>query len=122
MTALTSLGEQEATAQSLLATQHDDHQLSRRSSEVEYEIAEQLIQHSQQRRDCNGANAISSDKDRRPSLDLIAAVTALDGQQGVSGHNYPPIHEARGKPPHDRPQESQYSPTNVPPAMGQICR
>lgn len=78
MTALTSLGEQEEAAQGLSATQHHDH-LSRRSSEVEYEIAEQLIQHSQGRRDCNGANTTGSDKDRGSSLEFAGAATVLNG-------------------------------------------
>ncbi|KAL8771604.1 MAG: hypothetical protein Q9209_003047 [Squamulea sp. 1 TL-2023] len=95
-------------------------QRTRQSSEIDYEIAHQLIQHAQGRDDVQGTN------------NTTAANTSKPLENGDL-HGHPPTDKiiANGKSQHERDSrrslsqdqmsESQYAPLKNPPAMGQVC-
>jgi hypothetical protein len=110
MTGLESAGEQDAALQGPSQSEQHEHHPSERSSEFEYEIAKQLIQHSQGRRaspDGGGAGAGVPERngDHR-SID-----------QGLRSQE-----ENSRTSSQERVSDAPYAPITVPPALGQICR
>lgn len=107
---------------SSLASSH--HMLSQQSSELDYEIAQQLVQHSQEARDGSRGDILTSVKD------LGASPTAVLDGANINGDSIANDHEQesqkRQSPPRsplqDRPREGQYAPLTSAPAMGQVCR
>ena len=110
MTSLESAGDPDASLQGHSASEHHDHP-SERSSEFEYEIAKQLIQHSQ---------------GRRPSPDVGAGVTERNGDERSTDQGLPPLevnsHTSSQERPQERVSEMHYAPITAPPALGQVCR
>lgn len=111
MTGLESVGDQDVSLQAHSASDHHDHHPSERSSEFEYEIAKQLIQHSQ---------------GRRPSPDVGGGVTERNGDQRSTDHGLQPQEDNSRTSSQERPQERvsdmHYAPITAPPALGQVCR
>lgn len=98
------------------------HQASTQSSEIEYDIAQQLIQHSQGGRDGSGESMVASSLERRSSMDFIVAATSPKEDYRVTDKKFPDRHDVRRTPSQERPPESHYAPINIPPASGQMCR
>lgn len=111
MTGLESVGDQDASLQGHSASEHHDRHPSERSSEFEYEIAKQLIQHSQ---------------GRRPSPEGSGGATERNGDQRSTDHALQPQEESGRTSSQERPQERvsdmHYAPITAPPALGQVCR
>lgn len=111
MTGLESVGDPDASRKAHSALEHHDHHPTERSSDFEYEIAKQLIQHSQ---------------GRRPSPDGSGGVIERNGDQRSSDHGLQPQEDNSRTSSQERPQERvsdmHYAPITAPPALGQVCR
>ena len=108
--------------QGLPTSEHPRGQLSRQSSEVDYEVAEQLIQHAQGRRDANGNDTVGITSERKTSPDTAVGDRGLNEDEGGEGNNSRPRQEDRQSSSQERQLEEKYGPINIPVAMGQICR
>ena len=102
--------------------QQPHHQTSIQSSEVEYEIAQQLVQHSQGDRDGSGEIMVGSSQERRPSTDFVVAATSPKEDYRATDKKLPDGYDVRRTPSQERPPESHYAPISIPPASGQMCR
>ena len=113
--------------------QHHPNITTEKQFEVEYEAAQQLIQHSQGRReDGGGASVVHPDKERSSSVKPVMAVTspkedenpASNGNSNgnINGNSLQPSEYMRASSSQERPPESQYPPVSIPPAKGQMCR
>ena len=109
-------------SQGLSTLDHPRGQLSRQSSEVDYEIAEQLIQHAQGRRDVNGNDVAGTASERKISSDFASNGRDLHEDREIEGHTSQPRQEDRRSTSQERQQEEKYGPINIPVAMGQVCR
>lgn len=124
MTGLVSTEAQERVSlgASTLASSHL--MLSQQSSELDYEIAQQLVQHSQEARDGSRGSFITSVNDLRASP--TAAIDETDNNGGPITNDHEHEVQKRQSPPRsplqDRPREGQYAPLTNAPAMGQVCR
>lgn len=98
--------------------------LSQQSSELDYEIAQQLVQHSQEARDGSRGSFITSVNDLRASPTAAIDETDNNGDPTTNDHEHEV--QKRQSPPRspsqDRPREGQYAPLTSAPAMGQVCR
>lgn len=105
-------------SQTLSSLSDTQRRLSRQSSDIDYELAQQLIQHSQGRRDTNDGGHTASANERglaeaTPSHNQVhTEQNAVNGKSHYDGNS-------RRSISHDRVSESQYAP--VTPAMGQEC-
>lgn len=99
-----------------------NHHASRPSSEVDYEIAHQLIQQSQGRGDGSGTSMVSSNEERRPSVDFIVGTSSPKEEYRPAGNHFQQRQDVRRTPSQERPPEAQYAPISIPPATGQLCR
>ncbi|KAL9595512.1 MAG: hypothetical protein Q9219_006410 [cf. Caloplaca sp. 3 TL-2023] len=113
-----SLGTPEMETQASSNLPESQQNLSRQSSDIEYEIAHQLIQHAQGKNDRDDASNIISPTDRAPS-DPNPSRHSTD-QRPING-KIPSDHDSRRSASQDRMSESQYAPLNNPPATGQMC-
>lgn len=112
--------------------QHHPNITTEKHFEVEYEAAQQLIQHSQGRREDGGASVVDPDKERSSSVKLIMAVTSPkeddnpnsngNSNGNINGNSLPQSEYMRTSSSQERPPESQYPPVSIPPAKGQTCR
>ncbi|KAL8701624.1 MAG: hypothetical protein Q9201_004809 [Fulgogasparrea decipioides] len=120
MTDVAPVGKQEMEPQALSTLPNSQRRLSRQSSDIDYELAQQLIQHSQGRRDPNDGGHTSSEERRglpETSIshgDLHTDQSAMNGKLQQNG-------DPRRSGSHDQMSESQYAPMKTPPAMGQKC-
>ncbi|KAL8807910.1 MAG: hypothetical protein Q9182_000376 [Xanthomendoza sp. 2 TL-2023] len=94
---------------------------SRQSSDIEYEIAQQLIQHAQGRGDSNDLGSTRSASETGPQDDLESR-GAPHIHQTLGNGKPQSERDSRRSPSQDRSSESQYAPLKNPPAMGQVCR
>jgi hypothetical protein len=108
--------------QGLPTLDHPRGHLSRQSSEVDYEIAEQLIQHAQGRRDVGGNDVAGIAPERKTSPDFSPGDRVPNDDQGVEGNNSEPRQGNRRSSSQERQPEEKYAPINIPVAMGQVCR
>ena len=97
-------------------------QLSRQSSEVDYEIAEQLIQHAQGRRDGSGNDVASIASDRKTSPDFTSGDGGQKGDRRAEDSKSRSRQDNRRSSSQERQPEEKYAPINIPVAMGQVCR
>lgn len=107
---------------STLASSH--HMLSQQSSELDYEIAQQLVQHSQEARDGSRGDLTTSVKDLGATPTALIDGTNIDRDSITSDHEHE-IQKGQSpsrSPLQDRPREGQYAPLTSAPAMGQVCR
>ena len=94
------------------------HNFPRQSSDVDFEAAEQLLQHSRIGRESNGDGMSASALEPEASVDL-------SGSSGDRGSGDGPLdngNENGESHLQDRHAESQYPPINNPPPLGQVCR
>lgn len=100
------------------------HMLSHQSSELDYEIAQQLVQHSQEARDGSRGDIPTSAKN------IGASPTPADDGTNTKEDTITEDHELEIRkrrspspsPLQDRPREGQYASLTSGPAMGQVCR
>ncbi len=100
------------------------------TTEKQYEAAQQLIQHSQGRREDGGgaSSVVEIDNERTLSVKPVMAVTSPTEDHNPAsngnsnGNNLQPSEEMRASSSQERPPESQYPPVSIPPAKGQMCR
>ncbi|KAL9046297.1 MAG: hypothetical protein Q9214_000836 [Letrouitia sp. 1 TL-2023] len=97
-------------------------QLQRQSSDLDLEIARQLIQHSQGRRDGNGVRT-SSPSAEPSSLDSFNPHSngPFATQKSVNGELPPDANQRRSMSP-DQTSETSYASLKNLPASGQVCR
>ena len=107
--------------QGLSTLNHPRGPLSRQSSEVEYEIAEQLIQHAQGKRDGNGSDVAGTASERKASPGLTSGERGPAEDLGGESNNLQPRQE-NSRSSQERQPEEKYGPINIPVAMGQVCR
>lgn len=105
MTGLEPVGEQDAALQDQSTSEHPDHHPSERSSEFEYEIAKQLIQHSQ---------------GGRPSPDVGGGITERNGDRRSTDQGLQPQGESSRTSSQERVSDMHYAP--ITPVLGQVCR
>lgn len=122
MTDLESVGKHDAALQGHTTSEHHDHHPSERSSEFEYEIAKQLIQHSQGRRETSGLNMAGASNERSPSLDFGIAVPERNGDHRPTDPGAQPQEVNSRTSSQERVSDTHYAPITIPPALGQICR
>ena len=108
--------------QGLATIDHARGQLSRQSSEVDYEIAEQLIQHAQGRRDGNGNDAAVTAPESKSLPDFTPGDGGPSEDQAGEGNNSQPRQGNRRSSSQERQPEEKYDPISIPVAMGQVCR
>lgn len=114
------MGKQEAVSQAPPNDPEFQRALSQQSSNIEYEIAHQLVQHAQSQGKYDPAevaNAASSIERRPPET---APAPQPDDQRATNG-NQASDHNSRRSTSQDRMSESQYAPLKNPPATGQLC-
>lgn len=99
---------------------HHHHLTARQSSEVEYEIAQQLVQHSQGRRDDGGASMVDANKERISSVKPV--MPPQEDHSVLDNSTLQRSEDVRRTPSQERPPDTQYSPVSIPPAKGQMCR
>ncbi|KAL8870925.1 MAG: hypothetical protein Q9174_003136 [Haloplaca sp. 1 TL-2023] len=118
MTDLLPAGKQEMDSQTLSTLPDSQQRLSRQSSDIDYELAQQLIQHSQGRRDTTEISSTAQASEPGQPASTTSNSHFHDDQNATNGKGE---HDAnsRRSPSHDRMSESQYAP--VAPAMGQAC-
>ncbi|KAI4177594.1 MAG: hypothetical protein LQ348_005796 [Seirophora lacunosa] len=113
-----SVGKQEMESQAPSNPPESQQALSRQSSEIDYEIAHQLIQHAYGKFDANEPVGTAATSEAAPPDPAPSRQPA--NQRAMNGHS---SHErdARRSTSQDRVSESQYAPMKNPPAMGQVC-
>ena len=123
MTGLVTPDAQERVSRGISTLPSSHHVLSQQSSELDYEIAQQLVQHSQEARDGSRGDIITSAKDTRASPTPGINGTNNDEDTITTDHEHDM--QKRRSPPRsslqDRSRE-QYAPLTNAPAMGQVCR
>lgn len=92
--------------------------VSRRSSDIEYEVAHQLIQHAQGKSDPNETNNHPPSSEPGPS---DATGPQQHNDQRIMNGKSPSDRGSRRSTSQDRMSESQYAPLKNPPATGQMC-
>lgn len=104
--------------QALSTLQQPYRRLSRQSSEVDYEIAEQLIQHAQGRRDGSGIDMVGT------LPDFATGPTGLnEGHRAGAGDGVPQhTRDSRRSLSQEPLPEAHYAPIGIPVALGQVCR
>ena len=97
---------------------HQYHKFSGQSSEVDFEAAEQLLQHSRKGRERNGDSVPGLAVEPETSEEISAPSDAQEPGEA-------PLENGKEKGDshlQDRHAESQYPPINSQPPLGQICR
>ncbi|KAL8718801.1 MAG: hypothetical protein Q9225_004111 [Loekoesia sp. 1 TL-2023] len=92
--------------------------LSRQSSDIDYEIAHQLIQHAYGKSDSIEAGKPAPSNE--PAAPETTAAHDHTDQRVMNGKS-PSDRDSRRSVSQDRMSESQYAPLKNPPAMGQMC-
>ena len=98
------------------------HVLSQQSSNIDYAVAEQLIQHSQRARYHTPNNMSDLGGDHFPD-DYANSASTDENETDLTG--YSPCQQRQISPqpsPQDPSLDGQYSPLTIPPVLGQICR
>lgn len=118
MTETALIGEQEMDPQASPNLTDPQLTVSRRSSDIEYEVAHQLIQHAQGKSDPHETNNPRPPSEPGPS-DTTGPHHHND-QRNMNGKS-PSDRGSRCSTSQDRMSESQYAPLKNPPVMGQMC-
>lgn len=124
MTGLIMIQAQERVSRGASALPSSHHMLSQQSSELDYEIAQQLVQHSQEARDGSRGDIITSNKDFGASSNPVIDGTNVHGDM-ITEHDDRGFQKTQSpprSPMQDRPRDGQYAPLTNAPAMGQVCR
>ncbi|KAL8656816.1 MAG: hypothetical protein Q9226_002532 [Calogaya cf. arnoldii] len=99
---------------------HIQRTASRQSSDIDYEIAHQLVQHSQGRPDVNDFTSTATATNHKSAQNGILQGPPHRDKSLTNGKS-PYDRDPRRSPSQDRTSESQYAPLKNPPAMGQVC-
>lgn len=94
------------------------HNFPGQSSNVEFEAAEQLLQHARMGRESNGDSVSGSGLDPEASIDFPGS----SGDRGLGDGPLDSGNENTDSHQHERHEESQYSPISNQPPLGQVCR
>ena len=121
MTDLLSVAARDMAPQGLSTLDHPRGPLSRQSSDVDYEIAEQLIQHAQGRRDGNGSDVAGTASEHKNSPGLTSEERGPTEDPGGESNN-PQRWQENPRSSQEGQSEEKYGPINIPVAMGQVCR
>ncbi|KAI4273664.1 MAG: hypothetical protein L6R38_006293, partial [Xanthoria sp. 2 TBL-2021] len=117
---LMPVGKQHMDTQMPSSLPHIQRAVSRQSSNIEYEVAHQLVQHAQGRADVNDFSTTTIETNHKPAQNGIFQghphinKSLTNGKSQYNG-------DSRRSPSQDRTSESQYAPLKNPPAMGQVC-
>ena len=101
---------------SLLHQQY--HKFQGQSSEVDFEAAEQLLQHSRRGRESNGDSIPDSALEPEASTDFPGS----NGDRGLPEGALENGNDRAESPLQERHEESQYAPISNQPPLGQSCR
>lgn len=107
------MGSQET---SILHQQYDH--FPGQSSDVDFEAAEQLLQHSRMGRESNGDNMAGSALEP----EACKKYPGSSGDQGLEDGSFENRNENGESHPQERHADSQYAPINNQPPLGQVCR
>ena len=118
MTDLLPAGKQDMDPQTLSSLPDSQQRLSRQSSDIDYELAQQLIQHSQGRRDTTEISS-TAQASEPGQHELTTSNSHFHNDQNATNGKGEHDANSRRSVSHDRMSESQYAP--VAPAMGQAC-
>lgn len=99
---------------------HSPPHLQRQSSD--FEIAQQLVQHSQAAREGNGDGAHDGASGPKSPADLTTDVSFPAEAQNTSEGENEQGHREGQSPSQDRQSDLHYAPISSQPVMGQICR
>ena len=94
------------------------HHFSGPSSDVDFEAAEQLLQHSRKGRDSNGEAMVGPPLESETSIEFSGST----GDQVLGERPLDNGYENGEHRLQDRHAESQYAPMHNQPPMGQVCR
>lgn len=97
------------------------HLLSQQSSDLDYAVAKQLIQHSQRARYNTETEHLDSGRDRPPEDYELSS----RDENGLGKLDYVSRQQRQMSPrttSQERSLDAQYSPLSNPPASGQMCR
>ena len=94
------------------------HNFSGQSSDVDFEAAEQLLQHSRRGRESNGDSMSGSALEPEASLDFSGS----SGDRGLGDGPLENGNENGGSHLEERHEESQYAAISNQPPLGQVCR
>ena len=98
------------------------HLLSQQSSELDYAVAEQLIQHSQRARYNTETEHFDGSRERPPE-DYDLSISADENGLGKLDYMSRQQHQMSPRATsQERTLDAQYGPLSIPPALGQICR
>jgi len=104
---------------------HVSHQsqryLSGHSSDIEFEAAEQLLQHSREAREGNG-DSMAVVAEHRTLPDFATNFGMLNEDPGFGDDLFDHRHELAQNSSQDRLADAQHCPIIDPPALGQVCR
>lgn len=106
------MGSQET---SILHQQYDH--FPGQSSDVDFEAAEQLLQHSRMGRESNGDNMAGSALEP----EACKKYPGSSGDQGLEDGSFENRNENGESHPQERHADSQYAPINNQPPLGQVC-
>lgn len=93
-------------------------QFQRQSSVVDFEAAEQLLQHSRSGRESNGETMSGSGLEQEASTTFPGS----PGDRTLGDGPFENGNENGGSYLQERHAESQYAPINNQPPLGQVCR
>ena len=93
---------------------------SKPSSDIEFEAAEQLLQHSRAGREANG-DSMGLVAEHRSSSDFATNLRVV-GEEQRSDNGQLEQGQDEQSPSQDRHADSHYAPISNPPALGQVCR
>ena len=94
------------------------HHFSRQSSDVDFEAAEQLLQHSRSGRESHGDNISGSGLVPDPSTEFSGS----SGDRELRDGPFENGDESGGTHLHERHADSQCAPISNQPSLGQVCR
>lgn len=98
--------------------QEQYHRFPGRSSDVDFEAAEQLLQHSRRGRESNGDSISSSAVEPEVSTNSAGS----NGERGLGNGPFENGNENGESHLQERHADAQYAPINNPPPQGQACR
>lgn len=98
--------------------QQQYHHFPRQSSDVDFEAAEQLLQHSRRGRESNGDSMSSSAVEPEASTNFAGS----NGDRGLGDGPFENGNENGESHLQERHADAQYAPINNQPPQGQACR
>ncbi|KAL8713041.1 MAG: hypothetical protein Q9220_002901 [cf. Caloplaca sp. 1 TL-2023] len=120
MTDVMSMGKQESDLPTSKGPPDSRSRISRQSSDIDYELAQQLLQHSQGRRDTNEYGTVNTENEHL-SAETAASHSTPSTNHNAIAHASQYDEQSRRSISQDRMSESQYAPIKNPPATGQMC-